>query len=268
MTDAIKAALAKLPAAQLAMLRDRVNAGLRDHEAHRLFYRLFPDTGVLRRELYEKHLSFFDAGRDHMERALIGANRSGKTFTAAYELVAHCLGEYPTWWTGKRFDLPVIAWVSGVDSKSIRKTLQVTLFGEKGKRGTGMFPAASIMSTTQRSGVPGAIDTAMIRHRSGGASRVVIKSYDQGRESYQSGKIQIAWADEEPPARIYSEVLTRLMSTTPGAVGHHDGDVYAAPGPDGRYDRLPSGRQAFGRAEREVVGDHWLAGRATPQRGG
>jgi phage terminase large subunit-like protein len=41
-------------------------------------------------------------------------------------------------------------------------------------------------------------------------------SYDQGRESFQAAKIDIFLCDEEPPQDIYSEGLTRTMSTVPG----------------------------------------------------
>ena len=39
----------------------------------------YPDAGPLRRDLYPKHMEFFRAGLDHRERALIAANRIGKS---------------------------------------------------------------------------------------------------------------------------------------------------------------------------------------------
>ena len=39
----------------------------------------YPDAGALRRELYPKHLRFFELGRDYRERMLMAANRTGKT---------------------------------------------------------------------------------------------------------------------------------------------------------------------------------------------
>lgn len=44
----------------------------------RLVDTMFPDTGPLRRELYKKHLEFFEAGKTKHERAFIAANRVGK----------------------------------------------------------------------------------------------------------------------------------------------------------------------------------------------
>jgi len=55
-----------------------------------------------------------------------------------------------------------------------------------------------------------------VRHVSGGRSRLVFKGYDQRRESFQGARVDVGWTDEEPPGSIYSEFLTRLLSTTPG----------------------------------------------------
>jgi phage terminase large subunit-like protein len=213
---AVMAALKQVSPETRALLRRRVDASIARHDAYRCFANRYPDHGPLRRELYAKHVEFFAAGRDHLERALIGANRCGKSTCAAYEVVAHMTGKYPEWWPGRRFERPVVCWVAGVDGKSVRETVQIALFGEEGRRGTGMLPGDAIISTTRRSGVSGAYDTALIRHVSGDASRLVFKSYDQGRESFQGSKIDLGWADEEPPADVYSEFLTRLMSTVPG----------------------------------------------------
>ena len=35
-------------------------------------------------------------------KALFGANRVGKTLTAAYEMTCHLTGRYPSWWKGRR----------------------------------------------------------------------------------------------------------------------------------------------------------------------
>lgn len=60
------------------------------------------------------------------------------------------------------------------------------------------------------------IDSAAVKHISGGSSRIVLKSYEQGREAFQAAKVDVGWCDEEPPLAIYNEFLTRLMSTVPG----------------------------------------------------
>ena len=82
--------------------------------------------------------------------------------------------------------------------------------------GTGLIPGDRIIATTARSGVPDAIDAVTVKHSSGGTSRLVFKSYDQKRESFQAAKIDVMQFDEEPPIDIYSEGLTRVLSTVPG----------------------------------------------------
>lgn len=63
---------------EIASLLDELEAIERETK----LYRLYPDTGPLRRELYPKHLEFFRAGGSYMERAAIAANRVGKCVTA------------------------------------------------------------------------------------------------------------------------------------------------------------------------------------------
>lgn len=178
-------------------------------------FRLYPDEGPLRRELYPKHMEFFAAGAQHQERAIIASNRSGKTLACCYETACHMTGWYPEWWVGHRFNRPVTVWAAGEDTKSVRESLQEKFFGPPGNIGTGLIPWKNITGTTARGGVPEAIDAASIKH-TGGDSRIVLKMYEQGREAFQAAKIDIMLFDEEPPMSIYSEGLTRTMSTVPG----------------------------------------------------
>lgn len=187
------------------------------YNAGRLLYSLYPDSGPLRRELYPKHMEHFAAGRLNQERAIIAGNRTGKSMSCGFELVCHMIGEYPPWWPGRRFSEPDTWWAVGEDAKTVRDSVQLTLFGSPDKIGTGMIPAANIVGKpTSRGGVPDAFDSAQIRHKSGGISRLVLKSYDQKREAFQATKIAGAWLDEEPPMPIYTETLTRTMATVPG----------------------------------------------------
>jgi len=99
----------------------------------------------------------------------------------------------------------------------MRESLQPLLFGPPGAIGTGMIPGDDIVGQpTAGRGVPDSIDSAAVRHVSGGVSRIVLKTYEQGREAFQAAKIQVCWLDEEPPKPIYTEALTRLMATVPG----------------------------------------------------
>jgi phage terminase large subunit-like protein len=165
--------------------------------------------------LYPKHLEFFAAGAEHQERAFIAGNRTGKSFAVCYELACHLVGWYPDWWVGRRFGRPVVAWAAGEDAKAVRESLQETLVGRPGEVGTGLIPGDRIINTTARSGTPEAVDSVTVAHMQG-TSRLVFKTYDQGRESFQASKVDVVVLDEEPPQPIYSEALTRTMSTVPG----------------------------------------------------
>jgi phage terminase large subunit-like protein len=63
------------------------------------------------------------------------------------------------------------------------------------------------------SGVPDCVDTITVKHVSGGTSRLTFKTYDQGRERWQGETLNFVWFDEEPPADIYTEGLTRTNAT-------------------------------------------------------
>lgn len=145
---------------------------------------------------------------------MLAANRVGKTEgVGGYETTLHLIGWYPDWWEGKRFNHPVVAWASGEDGKSVRDSIQLKMMGPFSEQGTGLIPGDSLRKITPKSGVPEAVDTVYVKHASGGESRLVFKSYDQGREAYQSSEVDVIWNDEEPPLQIYTESLIRTMTT-------------------------------------------------------
>lgn len=207
--------LANMPARDFVELEAIIDKEVYERDRTKL-YRVYPDKGPLRRELYPKHLLHMAAGKKFNERALLGGNRSGKTFCCCYEIVCHMMGYYPSWWEGFRFQQAVSVWSSGEDTKAVRESLQPTYLGAYGNFGTGLVPAVNLLGFTPRSGVPEAVDAFTVKHVSGGTSRLLFKSYDQGRESFQASKVDIIQFDEEPPQAIYSEGLTRTLSTVPG----------------------------------------------------
>ena len=85
--------------------------------------------------------------------------------------------------------------------------------GPIGQWGTGAIPAAALGEVKRGRGVADLIDTVLVRHVSGGFSRLGFKRYDQGRESWQGTAKHVIWCDEEPPADIYGEALARLVAT-------------------------------------------------------
>ncbi len=181
------------------------------------FSNTFPDDGPCKRELYVHALKFFEAGKTFTQRALIAGNRCGKTLNAAYELTCHLTGKYPHWWNGKVWDRPVDAYIAGISNELTKEVLQKELFGSFTDIGSGMIPKECIEHTVNRPGVPETVLTARIKHYTRGIfdgfSTVSLKSYEQGRISFQGFQADIVVLDEEPrDPELKSECLMRLMT--------------------------------------------------------
>jgi phage terminase large subunit-like protein len=183
-------------------------------QKRRKLFNYYPLEGPLRRELYVKHLRFFQAGARFRERLMMAANRVGKSEgVGGYEMALHLTGRYPDWWVGRRFDRPIQAWASGNTGKTTRDIIQAKLFGPYTDIGTGLIPADDIVGRpSAKQGVSDAFEIAHIRHVSGGKSQLVLKSYDQGRTAFEGTEIDVIWLDEEPPLEVYTECLLRTMT--------------------------------------------------------
>lgn len=175
----------------------------------------YPEEGPLRRELYIPHCKFFQAGAQYRERAIISANRIGKSEgVGGYELALHLTGQYPEWWGGRRFDYSVSAWAAGDTSQTVRDIIQEKLLGPPGNHGTGLIPRDLIIKVNPKAGgVPDAVESIIIKHTSGDNSYLGLKSYDQKRKSFQGTEKDIIWLDEECDLGIYAECLLRTMTT-------------------------------------------------------
>jgi phage terminase large subunit-like protein len=126
-------------------------------------------------------------------------------------------------------------WAAGDFNETTRDVIQKKMLGsvewhgdKKGVDGSGMIPRELILqdTITWKAGVPDLVDTVRIKHRLGGESVLGLKSYQQGRRSFQGTEQDIIWTDEEPPIDVYNEMLIRLMTTE----GHGDADLHAAEG--------------------------------------
>jgi phage terminase large subunit-like protein len=165
---------------------------------------------------YAKQREFFAAGKQYRERLLMAANRFGKTECGAAEMAYHLTGQYPDDWPGRRFSKPVRAWAAGVTGETTRDVVQAKLIGPpfiEAEWGTGMIPKACLVNIATARGIPGSIDTAGVRHISGGMSALQFKSFEKGREKWQGTAQEVVWLDEECPPDIYSEALTRTNET-------------------------------------------------------
>jgi phage terminase large subunit-like protein len=158
---------------------------------------------------YPKQAAFHAAGAKHRERLLIAGNQSGKSLAGGMECAMHATGRYPEWWQGKRFDKPTIGWCAGTTNETTRDTVQRILVGRPGQSGTGGIPKDAILDLVPARGTPDLLDSIKVRHVSGGVSVIGIKSYQRGRESFQGETLNYVHFDEEPPADIYTEGLTR-----------------------------------------------------------
>jgi phage terminase large subunit-like protein len=182
---------------------------------------MYPDTGPLRRELYPKHMEFFKAGATYRERCAMAANRVGKTEgMGGYETALHLTGRYPDWWEGRRFDRPVRFWAAGKTNETTRDIVQNKLFGpvvgsgtSKCFSGTGLVYADCIERVGWKQGVTDLADTVYVKHVSGKFSELGLKSYQQGRGSFEGTERDGIWLDEEPPLEVYSECLIRTATT-------------------------------------------------------
>jgi phage terminase large subunit-like protein len=187
------------------------------------YTKYFSEAGPLRRELYPKHMQFFAAGRDYIERLFMAANRIGKTEGAGgFETTLHLTGDYPAWWPGRRFNRAIDGWAAGDTSETVRDIIQLKLLGNvaKGELGSGLIPKNLIVDYSKKRGVSDAVDTVYVRHKSGGTSQLSFKSYDQGREAFQGTKKDLVWLDEEPELEIYTECLLRTTDTSGGSEGN------------------------------------------------
>ena len=154
----------------------------------------FPDEGEFRRALYAKHVEFFAAGKVYKERLFMAGNRLGKSEAGAYESVCHATGIYPAWWTGRKFNRPTEGWACGTTGETTRDIVQNKLLGPVGEQGTGMIPAHLIVKTTsRRGGIADALESIVVRHVSGKNSLIGLKSYQQGRESFEGTAKDWIW---------------------------------------------------------------------------
>jgi phage terminase large subunit-like protein len=146
------------------------------------------------------------------QRLLMAGNRIGKSFCGAAEMAYHLTGKYPDWWQGRKFDKPIRAWVGGVSNETTRDVCQKELVGQPddpSAKGTGSIPLDDIGETTRKPGVPNAMNSLVIKHISGGWSRLAFKAYEMGREKWMGEAVDVVWLDEEPPTQIYTQALTR-----------------------------------------------------------
>ena len=121
------------------------------------------------------------------QRLLMAGNRVGKSFCGAMEIAYHMTGKYPMWWEGRKFNRPIRAWVGGVSNETTRDVCQKELLGQPDDptaKGTGSIPLNDIGDTVRKAGVPNAVNSVVVKHITGGYSRLGFKAYEMGKEKW------------------------------------------------------------------------------------
>jgi phage terminase large subunit-like protein len=162
---------------------------------------------------YAKQRDFHGNGAGFRERLFMAGNQLGKTIAGGFEAAIHATGRYPEGWTGRRYEKPNVGWAAGITGETTRDTVQRVLLGRTGAHGTGAIPKDALVDVQSARGVPDLVDSITVKHASGGNSIIGLKSYEKGREKWQGETLDWVWFDEEPPADIYTEGLTRTNAT-------------------------------------------------------
>lgn len=158
----------------------------------------------------EKQLAFHETGIIAKERAFFAGNRCGKSLCTSAEWCMHLTGNYPDWWNGYRYDRAINIWVAGVTNAETYQSLKKYYVGDIGIEGF-IHSSLIVRKEPQK-------HLYYIQHASGGVSKIRFKSYEQGEDAWQAETLDGVHMDEEPPAKIYSEAITRTASTSPN---HH-----------------------------------------------
>lgn len=140
----------------------------------------------------------------------------GKTIAGGAEMAFHLTGEYPHWWEGRTFDKPITALAAGDTSQTTRDIIQSKLLGglwNTDEFGSGLIPRDKLGKPTPARGVANLYEEINVSHASGGTSRLMLRSYDQGRRIFQGTEQDVVWLDEEVPKDVYDEALIRTMTT-------------------------------------------------------
>ena len=170
---------------------------------------------------YEYQKKFFDLGKEVRIRALIAANRCGKSYSAAMEVAYHLTGRYPDWWEGRRFDKPVKAAAAGVTSDQVREVLQKELVGTDNRDivselGTGSVPRDYFDADMSEKSRSGGYAKIFVKHKSGGMSSLKFFTYAQGMEAMQGFTADLVWLDEQDKNNfdlIFSELVKRTATS-------------------------------------------------------
>lgn len=134
-------------------------------------------------------------------RAYFGANRAGKTTAGCVEVCFHTTGQYPDWWTGRRWDRPVKGRIFASDfSKG------VSVITEKLHE---WFPKDCIIHI-DKNNLKAEVGWH-IRHKTGGISFFDMLTYEQDPYLAEGWNGDFALFDEPPPRAMYIATIRGLI---------------------------------------------------------
>jgi len=148
-------------------------------------------------------------------KALIAANQIGKTLSVCAEDAMHITGLYPIWWEGHRFNRPITAIIGTYTNEQTRDLLQHELFGDPmdpDSFGSGFIPKRLIGEKSNKPGIPNAVDSVLVKHTSGGWSKIFFRSYEVGARKFMGRRGDYYHYDEEPPQDIYDQAVRGTLS--------------------------------------------------------
>ena len=165
---------------------------------------------------YSYQKTYINASSFATTRFMQAGNRVGKSEAAAYEATVHATGDYPEWWTGRRFNQPTRILCAGVSNTTVRDIMQAKLLGEPVDRagwGSGMIPKSKLGVTARKAGIPDALSSVLVKHASGGWSKITFTSYEAGKEAFMGTSMHYVNLDEEPPMPIFSQAVRSIVDT-------------------------------------------------------
>jgi phage terminase large subunit-like protein len=206
--------------ANLSKAQARIELAAKAQRYRREHRREFPP------KWYEWQKDFFAASRIHSRVMCLAGNRTGKTLSSTFAFAVHCTGQYPEGWQGRRFPQAVTAWALGVSNQQLRDVLQRELLGDLRDDGTitGGWIHPDEVVRISRSQTPGLVSEVVVRHASGGESRVSLRAYTQagtGQSTlpFAGSSVDVILVDEQPPDEIDGQLVTRTMTGDGGRGG-------------------------------------------------
>ncbi len=175
----------------------------------------------------KKQMEFLNATGTHRFVGFFAGNQLGKSYTSCISDFLHATGLYDMfpWYTGRKFNEPVIIWAASTRSEFTRDNIQRHLVGSSmddddiGNTPECIIPRDLIIRFTRKSKPTGALDQLWVRHKSGGKSLIQFKDFSQGYRAFAGGTVHWIHRDEDPiDGRIITECAARLTQTDGGVI--------------------------------------------------